>query len=105
MKKPANAPNPFKLELLEPRLLLSADPMTETVQAIVPDITESVIVESLDSLDTHEQNNSVSLISQQSNDEPKESDDIIEETDFYDINVPDGKLSLDIISKSYARPV
>jgi hypothetical protein len=98
MKKPANAPNPFKLELLEPRLLLSADPMTETVQAIVPDITESVIVESLDSLDTHEQNNSVSLISQQSNDEPQESDDIIEETDFYDINVPDGKLSLDIIS-------
>jgi len=68
MNKPANAPNPFKLELLEPRLLLSADPMTETVQAIVPDITESVIVESLDSLDTHEQNNSVSLISQQSND-------------------------------------
>ena len=98
MNKPANAPNPFKLELLEPRLLLSADPMTETVQAIVPDITESVIVESLDSLDTHEQNNSVSLISQQSNDDPQESDDIIEETDFYDINVPDGKLSLDIIS-------
>jgi hypothetical protein len=98
MNKPANAPNPFKLELLEPRLLLSADPMTETVQAIVPDITESVIVESLDSLDTHEQNNSVSLISQQSNDNPQESDDIIEETDFYDINVPDGKLSLDIIS-------
>jgi hypothetical protein len=98
MKKPTHAPNSFKLELLEPRLLLSADPMTETVQAIVPDITESVIVESLDSLDTHEQNNSVSLISQQSNDDPQESDDIIEETDFYDINVPDGKLSLDIIS-------
>ena len=63
MKKPTNAPNPFKLELLEPRLLLSADPITETVQAIVPDITES-------------------LISQQSNHDPQESDDIIEETDF-----------------------
>jgi len=61
--------------------------MTETVQAIVPDISESVIVASIDSLDTQDQKDHVALVSSAPSEEdmPQESDqdDMIEETDFY----------------------
>jgi hypothetical protein len=38
MKKTVQHPNAFNIEMLEPRLLLSADPITETAQAIIPKI-------------------------------------------------------------------
>ncbi|KPA19136.1 hypothetical protein MHK_000647, partial [Candidatus Magnetomorum sp. HK-1] len=99
MKKSSNAPISFKLELLEPRLLLSADPITETVQTLVSDVPESVInIESIDHQETSEQQEIIEQISSPPSDEIES--DIIEETDFYDLNISDGKLSLDILSQN-----
>ncbi|KPA12059.1 hypothetical protein MHK_007735, partial [Candidatus Magnetomorum sp. HK-1] len=99
MKKPTKAPNSFKLELLEPRLLLSADPISETVQTFVSDIPESVInVESVDLLEESDQQEIIEQISSPPSDEMES--DIIEETDFYDLNISDGKLSLDTLSQN-----
>lgn len=101
MKKSSKAPNPFKLELLEPRLLLSADPISETVQTLVSDIPESVInVESNNYQEILENQDIIEKISSAPQEDTPQESDIIEETDFYDLKIPDGKLSLDILSQN-----
>jgi len=43
MKKTIQSQGAFKLELLEPRLLLSGDPIVETAQALTSDMDAMVI--------------------------------------------------------------
>ncbi|KPA17945.1 hypothetical protein MHK_001839 [Candidatus Magnetomorum sp. HK-1] len=101
IKSSPKAPNPFKLELLEPRLLLSADPISETVQTLVSDIPESVInVDPNNSKERLENQDIIEKISSAPQEDTPQESDIIEETDFYDLKIPDGKLSLDILSQN-----
>ncbi|KPA11264.1 repeat-containing protein, partial [Candidatus Magnetomorum sp. HK-1] len=111
MKKTAQVPNAFKLELLEPRLLLSGDPIAETVQALTTDINETVInvdempkavQDGLADLETQGSSTKVTLETSSDSEQElsSEESDITEESDFFDLGNPFGKHIFEDLSQN-----
>ncbi|MBF0453057.1 MAG: LEPR-XLL domain-containing protein, partial [Candidatus Magnetomorum sp.] len=111
MKKTVPSPKAFKLELLEPRLLLSGDPIVETAHTLITDMHDSVIhVEEMPqaphdrvtALDAEDRQTEVTLDSTPDESQEKVStdSDITEESDFFDLEHPQGKHVFDDLSEN-----
>jgi len=109
MKKTAQSPNAFKLELLEPRLLLSGDPIAETVQALTTDINETIVIDDIPEAVKESPTDSVNLdqttkitLESSENDDQKidETSDITEDSGFFGLDNPDGKFVFQDLSKN-----
>jgi hypothetical protein len=112
MKKKGQTSKSYLLELLEPRILLSADPVVETIQSLTFDTAEVVInvdenySESQtqrphDHSDIHQTKKSPQDTSSDESEENNEDDksEMNEETEFFGLTSLDGKYLFDFLTE------